>query len=100
MTTDEQIIVIGKLTMERAAANRQHALLNSEIGRFQTRLYDISKLLAYTDDPERMTETSSLLDSVVSDGGLDRLKTLLAEHQSTLRRASEITKTLKDAGAE
>jgi Tfp pilus assembly protein PilN len=51
--------------MERAAANRQRALLNSEIGRFQTRLHEISKLLAHTDNPERMTETSSLSPMVV-----------------------------------
>lgn len=100
MSTDEQMILVGRLTMEKAEANRQRALLGSELRKLVDPLQKLASCLTQPDDETRMGVASVTLEELISKGSLEHVRQLVSEVQEAVKRTKEISKTLREAGAE
>lgn len=100
MSTDEQLVAIGRLSVERAEARREAALLESEVEKIRQRLMGLSTLLSYLSEPAKIEAAISHAEGMIAAGGLDRLRQSLAELVAAKRRAADIGQTLRNAGAE
>ena len=86
--------------MERADANRQRALLQQEIKNYPDKLNALASHLNRTDDDRRVVDAVSVLAGLIGAGGLERLNQLVMEYKNLTDRASDLSRTLRNAGAE
>lgn len=107
MSPAEQDAVVGRLVRERTEANRQCALIADELtNKFSSRASNLygSLTLLFKGEIERFTDratrTIEVVDELDALGGLDRIKSLLSEYLQLAQRISEISQTLRKAGAE
>lgn len=98
MSEEEQDALIGRLVIERAKARRESALLWSEITSTSILMGNISGTMA--GNAPNLEMVASRLDELSTRGGLERLRDQINERKALDARIAEISKTLKDAGAE
>lgn len=98
MSDEEQDALIGRLFRERSKAQRQSALLLSEISATSILMGNISGMIGgKTPDVEMVL---SRIEEISTRGGLEGLRDRINERKSLDARVAEISKTLKDAGVE
>jgi uncharacterized protein YydD (DUF2326 family) len=104
MSNEEQFSTVGRLIFERAEANKQRALLKSEIDSFSVKLSSLrpgsAGMSPRAEDEKEMERVLESLEVLIARGGLEKLKVLISEYLSLGNQLSRIQKTLKDAGAE
>lgn len=100
MSNEEQQAMIGRLVMERAEANRKRALLDQELKRYPGKLNSLAADLSRTDSHERMAQAINTLDGLIAAGGLDRLKEIVGEYRTLTQQVTDLSQTLRNAGAE
>ena len=84
------------MVMDRADANRKRALLQQEMKQYADKFSSLHISLTRLDAPP----TIDALTGLIAVGGLDKLKEVVEEYQSLATRISDLTLTLKNAGAE
>jgi hypothetical protein len=99
MSQDEQMVAIGKLVTERAAARRELALLARRIKDAGSSMSYLGNVLA-RDSARDLNEVTRGVDRLVSLGGLDGINKDVRDHQAIERRIAELSNSLKEAGAE
>lgn len=100
MSTDEQMAAIGRLSVERAEARREAALLESEIEKFRQKVGNLTSLLSYPGDPAKVSSALSHAEGMIAAGGFERLRQALVELAAAKQRIADIGQTMRNAGAE
>jgi hypothetical protein len=99
MSETEQLTAIGRLVTERSSARRHFGLLGQQIRDTGTKLYEAGTALTRMDMRE-LAKGLSLIEALISQGGLDGLQTAITEYQRLQARIAELTASLNQAGAE
>ena len=99
MSTDEQVREIGRLSIERAAATRESALI---LRRIQDVGNALNKAGAHSmrnyPTMDDLNEGLRLLDEVLKFGDIPRFKASISEYQGLQDRLAAIDETLRLAG--
>jgi hypothetical protein len=101
MSTDEQRREVGRLTIERAEAKREAALVLRRIQDAARALNNAgAHLMRSYPNASELTEGLRLLDEVLEFGDVATLKTSIAEYQSLQERIAALSDSLKSADME
>jgi hypothetical protein len=98
MSNEQQQAIIGRLVIERSDAQKQGALLWSEIQRMGVLMGNISGNFSLRNSNPDMDFALSKIDEISKRGGLEKLRDQIIERKALETRIAEITATLKDAG--
>ncbi len=100
MSTEEQMTMIGRLSVERAEARRECALLESELAKIREKLGSVQSGLSCTGDSRRMAALMGDVEGLIASGGFDRIRKALSELQVASQKITDIGQTLRNAGAD
>jgi hypothetical protein len=101
MSTDEQLREIGRLSIERAAATRESALILRKIQDAGTALNKAgAHLMRNYPTADDLNEGLRLLDEALRFGDIPALKASVAQYLAIGDRLASINETLRLAGTE
>ena len=98
MSDEEQMAVIGRLVSALSDAKRQHSLLAHQIEQMGEQVWNGSARVMRPGNPEALRLGLSILNPLIDQGGLEKLRSMILEYQVLSVRISEMNKTLEQAG--
>jgi hypothetical protein len=99
MSSDERKNRIGDLILKRKDANEQIALLLEEIREWGRDLGTMQTFLTPY-DLSASGRAVEVIDKLIPRGGLNHLRSAITDYLSLMNTVRDLSKTLKDAGAE
>jgi hypothetical protein len=101
MSTNEQMLLIGRLSTERTTARREMALVGRKIIDGGDALYKIGMVLMRSGIRiDGLVEGSGLIETALRRGDLKDLHQSIEEYRSLNSRVDELSESLRQAGAE
>ena len=97
MSIDEQMAAIGRLVTERADTKREQALMEGKIRDLAEKLQTVGSSFRYNLGSSNQQRATPVLDDLITAGGLDSFKALLADYYAVTERLAIIEARLKAA---
>ena len=99
MSTDERMAAIGKLVTERTQARQASVLLGQQIRDAGKALEEAGAIIRREHLPQ-LGVAATKLNELINAGGLQKLREKILDYQVLESRIGDLSKSLKDSGAE
>jgi hypothetical protein len=90
MSSEEQNTAVGRLALERAELRKHHALVESEAARIIRTIHEASSEFLLHGLSFERTKAIDVLDKAIVLGGLDKLRSLIAEREQLSKQLAEV----------